>query len=137
VVQVAAGSAISARYSATGRLFFLPAVRAKESPEQKCESLKEFVCRQRLVNQILNYMVKHEPAAALDSVFAALSDPTRRHILDLLARAELCVTELAKSFSVSLPAVSKHLRVLEKAGLITRERDGRVHHLRLQAKANA
>jgi DNA-binding transcriptional ArsR family regulator len=44
------------------------------------------------------------------------------------------VTELAKSFSVSLPAISKHLRVLEKAGLIRRERDGRVHRLRLEAK---
>jgi DNA-binding transcriptional ArsR family regulator len=80
-------------------------------------------------------MVKHrQAAAALDSVFAALSDPTRRRILDLLARAELCVTELANSFPVSLPAISKHLRVLEKAGLIRRERDGRVHRLRLEAK---
>jgi DNA-binding transcriptional ArsR family regulator len=79
-------------------------------------------------------MVKQRQPAALDSVFAALSDPTRRHILHLLARAEFCVTELAKSFSVSLPAISKHLRVLEKAGLIRRERDGRVHRLRLEAK---
>ena len=79
-------------------------------------------------------MVKHRKPAALDSVFAALSDPTRRRILNLLARAECCVTELAKSFSVSLPAISKHLRVLEKAGLIRRERDGRVHRLRLEAK---
>jgi DNA-binding transcriptional ArsR family regulator len=79
-------------------------------------------------------MVKYRQVTALDSVFAALSDPTRRHILNLLARAELCVTELAKSFSVSLPAISKHLRVLEKAGLIRRERDGRVHRLRLEAK---
>jgi DNA-binding transcriptional ArsR family regulator len=79
-------------------------------------------------------MVKHQQPAALDSVFSALSDPTRRRILHLLARAEFCVTELAKSFSVSLPAISKHLRVLEKAGLIRRERDGRVHRLRLEAK---
>jgi DNA-binding transcriptional ArsR family regulator len=79
-------------------------------------------------------MVKHLEAASLDAIFAALSDPTRRRILDLLARAELCVTDLAKPFSVSLPAISKHLRVLEKAGLIKRERDGRVHRLRLEAK---
>jgi len=79
-------------------------------------------------------MVKHRQPAALDSVFAALSDPTRRRILTLLARTECCVTELAKPFSISLPAISKHLRVLEKAGLIRRERDGRVHRLRLEAK---
>jgi DNA-binding transcriptional ArsR family regulator len=79
-------------------------------------------------------MVKHRQPAALDSVFAALSDPTRRRLLHILAHTESCVTGLAKSFSVSLPAISKHLRVLEKAGLIRRERDGRVHRLRLEAK---
>jgi DNA-binding transcriptional ArsR family regulator len=79
-------------------------------------------------------MVKRPQRTELDSVFAALSDPTRRRILHLLAHAESCLTELAKSFSVSLPAISKHLRVLEKAGLIRRERDGRVHRLRLEAK---
>jgi len=79
-------------------------------------------------------MVKYLRAASLDAIFAALSDPTRRGILDLLTRAELCVTDLAKPFSISLPAISKHLRVLEKAGLIKRERDGRVHRLRLEAK---
>jgi DNA-binding transcriptional ArsR family regulator len=79
-------------------------------------------------------MVKYLPAASLDAIFAALSDPTRRRILDLLTRAELRVTDLAKPFSISLPAISKHLRVLEKAGLIKRERDGRVHRLRLEAK---
>jgi len=72
-------------------------------------------------------------AASLDAVFGALSDPIRRRILELLARAELCVTDLAKPFSVSLPAISKHLRVLERAGLVKRERDGRVHRLRLEA----
>jgi DNA-binding transcriptional ArsR family regulator len=79
-------------------------------------------------------MVKCRTAHDLDLVFAALSDPTRRRILTLLARTELCVTELASSFSISLPAISKHLRVLEKAGLIRRERDGRVHRLSLEAK---
>jgi DNA-binding transcriptional ArsR family regulator len=73
-------------------------------------------------------------AASLDSVFGALADPTRRCILELLSRAESCVTDLAARFSISLPAVSKHLRVLEKAGLIVRRRDGRVHRLRLEAQ---
>jgi DNA-binding transcriptional ArsR family regulator len=84
--------------------------------------------------EIVNRMVKYLPAPSLDRIFAALSDPTRRRILDLLARAELCVTDLAKPFSISLPAISKHLRVLEKAGLVKRKRDGRVHRLRLEAK---
>jgi DNA-binding transcriptional ArsR family regulator len=83
---------------------------------------------------MLNHMVKYASSPALDSVFAALADPTRRRILELLASAELCVTELTRSFSVSMPAISKHLRVLEKAGLITRERDGRLHRVRLKAE---
>ena len=95
---------------------------------------QEFACEKKRVKQILNQMVKYLPAASLDEIFAALSDPTRRRILDLLARAELCVTDLAKPFSISLPAISKPLRVLERAGLIKRERDGRVHLLRLEAK---
>ncbi|MFQ5693405.1 MAG: ArsR/SmtB family transcription factor [Nitrospinota bacterium] len=78
-------------------------------------------------------MVKH-PSATLDATFAALSDPTRRAILARLARGESSVTELARPFNVSLPAVSKHLRVLERAGLLVRERDGRVHRCRLNAK---
>jgi DNA-binding transcriptional ArsR family regulator len=83
---------------------------------------------------IFNHMVKHLDGTSLDAVFGALSDPTRRRILDLLARTECCVTDLAKQFSISLPAISKHLRVLENAGLIKRERDGRVHRLQLRAK---
>jgi DNA-binding transcriptional ArsR family regulator len=70
----------------------------------------------------------------LDRTFAALADPTRRRILDHLAGGERCVTELAQPYRMSLPAVSKHLRVLEKAGLIRRQRDGRVHRLKLEAK---
>jgi DNA-binding transcriptional ArsR family regulator len=70
----------------------------------------------------------------LDSIFSALADPTRREMLKLLARAECCVTELAKPFSISLPAVSKHLRVLERAGLVKRERDGRIHRVSLDAE---
>lgn len=69
----------------------------------------------------------------LDRTFGALADPTRRRILEQLAHGDRCVTDLARPYSMSLPAVSKHLRVLEKAGLIRRRRDGRVHHLKLEA----
>jgi DNA-binding transcriptional ArsR family regulator len=70
---------------------------------------------------------------ALDSTFAALADPTRRAILSRLAGGEASVTSLAAPFRMSLPAVSKHLRVLERAGLVARSREGRVHRLRLEA----
>jgi DNA-binding transcriptional ArsR family regulator len=70
---------------------------------------------------------------ALDSTFAALSDATRRGILARLATGEASVTELAKPYDMSLPAVSKHLRVLESAGLVARSKDGRVHRCRLEA----
>jgi DNA-binding transcriptional ArsR family regulator len=70
----------------------------------------------------------------LDRTFAALADPTRRRILHHLSRGERCVTDLAKPYAMSLPAVSKHLRVLEKAGLVRRERCGRVHRLNFQAQ---
>jgi DNA-binding transcriptional ArsR family regulator len=70
----------------------------------------------------------------LNRTFAALADPTRRRILAHLARGDRCVTDLAKPYSMSLPAVSKHLRVLENAGLIRRKRYGRVHQLNLEAK---
>ncbi|NNE94056.1 MAG: winged helix-turn-helix transcriptional regulator [Verrucomicrobiales bacterium] len=65
----------------------------------------------------------------LDSTFSALADPTRRSILERLADGEATVSELAAPLKMSLPAVSKHLRVLEKAGLLIRRKDGRTHHL--------
>ena len=67
----------------------------------------------------------------LDTTFSALSDATRRAILSKLAEGELPITELAAPFDMSLPAVSKHIRVLEKAGLLVRRIDGRVHYCRL------
>lgn len=67
----------------------------------------------RLINQQVNYSMDD-----LSSVFGALADPTRRAILARLAQGETTVAELAKPFPMSLPAVSKHLRVLEKAGLV-------------------
>jgi DNA-binding transcriptional ArsR family regulator len=79
-------------------------------------------------------VVKCQRASSLDNVFGALANPTRRRILELLARTDSCVTDIAKPFAVSLPAISKHLRVLENAGLIQRHRDGRVHRLQLEAE---
>jgi len=70
----------------------------------------------------------------LDKTFAALADPTRRRILAQLASGEECVTDLARPHAMSLAAVSKHLIVLEKAGLVKRRRDGRVHSMALEAK---
>jgi len=78
-------------------------------------------------------MVKCSPRL-LDRTFGALADPTRRRILEHLAGGDRCVTDLARPYRMSLPAVSKHLRVLEKAGLVRRRRDGRVHRLKLEAK---
>jgi DNA-binding transcriptional ArsR family regulator len=69
----------------------------------------------------------------LDRTFAALADPTRRAILARLARGETSVTELAEPFEMSLPAVSKHLKVLERAGLIARGRERQWRPARLQA----
>jgi DNA-binding transcriptional ArsR family regulator len=70
----------------------------------------------------------------LNKTFAALADPTRRAILARLAEGDATVTELAAPFAMSLPAISKHLRVLEQAGLVARTIDGRVHRLRLVAQ---
>jgi DNA-binding transcriptional ArsR family regulator len=71
-------------------------------------------------------------SAALDATFAALADPTRRAIVAHLARRpQSSVGEIARPFDVSLPAISKHLRVLERAGLLAREKDGRIHRCRL------
>ena len=67
----------------------------------------------------------------LSDTFAALADPTRRAILARLARGETSVTELARPFDMSMPAISKHLKVLEKAGLITRSREAQSRPCRL------
>ena len=72
-------------------------------------------------------------AARLDATFAALADPTRRAILERLAAGEATVMELAAPFAMSQPAVSKHLKVLERAGLITRGREAQRRPCRLEA----
>lgn len=74
-------------------------------------------------------------APLLDTLFAALSDPTRRAILDQLSReGTSTVTSLAEPHDMSLPAVSKHLRILEDAGLVIRRKSGRTHHLALNGQ---
>jgi DNA-binding transcriptional ArsR family regulator len=75
------------------------------------------------------------PTDRLSHTFAALSDPTRRAILARLALGETSVSELAEPFAMSLPAVSKHLKVLERAGLITRGRDAQMRPCKIEASA--
>jgi len=81
-------------------------------------------------------MVNYHMGASrrLDHVFAALSDPTRRAIVARLARGDASVGEIAEPFAMTAPAVTKHLKVLERAGLLTREVDGRVHRCRLHVR---
>jgi len=73
----------------------------------------------------------------LDRVFSALSDPTRRAIVVRLARGSATVGELAEPFRMTLPAVTKHLKVLERAGLLSREIEGRVHRCSLSGEPMA
>jgi DNA-binding transcriptional ArsR family regulator len=73
------------------------------------------------------------PSQQLDATFAALADPTRRAILARLASGEASVTELAEPFAMSQPAISKHLKVLERAGLISRGRDAQRRPSRMEA----
>ena len=72
-------------------------------------------------------------AEALDRVFSALSDPVRRAILERLDGEDLLVSQLAEPFAISLQAVSRHIQVLVKAGLVTQERTGRISRCRLDA----
>ena len=73
------------------------------------------------------------PEAGLDRTFAALADPTRRAILARLADGEASVTEIAEPFAMTLPGISKHLKVLERAGLIERSRHAQWRPCRLRA----
>src|SRR5207244_3105043 len=78
-------------------------------------------------------MVKYD-GPALDATFAALADPTRRAILAQLATRDASLTELARPFRISLPGVHKHLRVLERAGLVAHAKQGRIRRCRLVAR---
>jgi DNA-binding transcriptional ArsR family regulator len=71
----------------------------------------------------------------LDATFAALADPTRRAILARLSRGEMTVQDLAEPFAMSLPAISKHLKVLERAGLISRSREAQWRPCRIEPRA--
>jgi DNA-binding transcriptional ArsR family regulator len=79
-------------------------------------------------------MKKSPPASQLDDVFVALADKTRREILARLSAGEARVTEVAAPFGISLNSVSKHIRILERAGLVARRRAGRDHHLSLDPR---
>jgi DNA-binding transcriptional ArsR family regulator len=87
-----------------------------------------------------NYLVMQQsgyeklPARRLDATFAALADPTRRAILSRLILGEASVTELAEPFAMSQPAISKHLKVLERAGLVSRGRDAQRRPVRVEAQ---
>lgn len=84
---------------------------------------------------LINQSVQYDNAPdQLSQTFAALADPTRRGILASLRSGEVSVTELAKPFEMSLPAITKHLKVLERAGLITRGRDAQWRPCKLRAE---
>jgi DNA-binding transcriptional ArsR family regulator len=82
--------------------------------------------------ELISYI--NTDSQTLDATFAALADPTRRAILARLASGEANVTELAKPFEMSQPAISKHLKVLERAGLISRRQDAQSRPCRLEAR---
>lgn len=84
-------------------------------------------------NELINHMVQYEATVDhLSSTFSALADPTRRQILATLKNGEVTVKELAEPFSMSLPAITKHLKVLERAGLISRGREAQWRPARLE-----
>ena len=85
----------------------------------------------------MNQLIHASQPQALDAVFAALADPTRRAILSRLATGEASVNELAAPFAMSQPAVSKHLKVLERAGLVERDVDRQRRPARLKAEPMA
>jgi DNA-binding transcriptional ArsR family regulator len=104
---------------------------------RKFQSTEKIQLHPVFVQTTFNHMVEYHSSKAdqaLDRTFKALADPTRRRILAQLAKGGECVTELARPHAMSLAAVSKHVIVLEKAGLVKRRRDGRVHALALETK---
>jgi len=82
---------------------------------------------------MVQYSSSHAPSDRLSAIFGALADPTRRAILDRLTKGPVTVNNLAEPFQMSLPAISKHLKVLERAGLITRGREAQWRPCRLEA----
>ena len=110
-------------------------------PASRVDAPSSWGYRNHVVIQTLGYVPADSSAPSLDATFAALADPTRRAILARLAQGEASVMELAAPFAMSQPAVSKHLRVLERAGLVSRRRDRQRRPCRLEprplAQANA
>ena len=86
---------------------------------------------ERAVRYILNQMVQLSKVARLDAAFAALSDATRRGVLEQLGRADASITDLAERFDMTLTGMKKHVRTLEEAKLVTTEKVGRVRVVRL------
>ncbi len=82
---------------------------------------------------IVNHMVEQNENQ-LNDIFQALADPTRREMIRLMAGQERTVTELAAPFAMSLAAVSKHLKVLERSGLLARRKEGRIHYCSLSGE---
>lgn len=94
--------------------------------------------RYKLYNRyVMNQMNLAPPPPNLDAVFSALADPTRRAILSRLAEGEASVNEIAAPFAISQPAVSRHLKVLERAGLVERDIDEQRRPARLKAEPMA
>lgn len=83
-------------------------------------------------SMLINQPVKYNTTDSLSKVFLALGDPTRRAILEALSQREATVSELARPFALSLPAISRHLKVLERAGLISRGRNAQWRPCRLE-----
>lgn len=115
--------------------------READGPIRSSKILKKFnytpldtIFKPTIINRKVKYNPTAMSSASLDLTFTALADPTRRAILARLARGELAVTELAKPFNMSLPAITKHLKVLERAGLISRSRHAQWRPCKLQAK---
>ena len=90
------------------------------------------VVHNHIVIELIGYAMT--PSERLDATFTALADPTRRAILARLAAGDASVLELAQPFAMSQPAISKHLKVLERAGLISRGRDAQRRPCRIQGK---
>ena len=84
------------------------------------------------MTQILSTNVTDIAERRLDMVFSALSDPVRRAILEMIADHELLVSEIASAFSISLQAVSRHIQVLVRAGLVQQQRSGRISRCRIE-----
>ena len=89
-------------------------------------------CGRMFVRTIFNHMVNYQ-SSQLDATFSALSDPTRRAIISRLAQGPASVGELAGPFNMSLPAVSKHIKILTRAGLLHQDKQGRIKHCSLIA----